>query len=370
MVTAPATLRASLEAHNDTFEALLKLIPAKYYVVRDQTEEQESVKKYVHRLSVLPKELTFQQLDPANNTATITDLDAENESDHDEVIPMPSFGGIAQLKEKLHARMLQLRHGGRANESTGDGGRDELLEERRAQRAAMRERRRRETREKIRREEEAKGRKGKGKDHLTPKEKRDKGHLTKVRSHERALTIQILTMSEQTQLLVSDESSRMESLATVTFSSLAGSSTTPKKAQHLKTMTNPQQALDQLVTRKERLATLPEEKQRAIAEREQWEKAEARMEGIKVHDDEARLKKAVKRKEKGKEKSKKEWDGRKEQLQQAMAAKQKKRTDNIAMRNERRNDKRKGIGKSKTKTKARPGFEGKAYGKGKISKGK
>ncbi|KAG5730295.1 Ribosomal RNA-processing protein 14 [Termitomyces sp. T112] len=360
MVTAPATLRASLEAHNDTFEALLKLIPAKYYVVRDQTEEQTSRYHKHSKNKKAPKQAVKEatrigkreKLDPANNTAAITDLDAENESDHDEVIPMPSFGGIAQLKEKLHARMLQLRHGGRANESTGDGGRDELLEERRAQRAAMRERRRRETREKIRREEEAKGRKGKGKDHLTPKEKRDKGHLTK------------------TQLLVSDESSRMESLATVTFSSLAGSSTTPKKAQHLKTMTNPQQALDQLVTRKERLATLPEEKQRAIAEREQWEKAEARMEGIKVHDDEARLKKAVKRKEKGKEKSKKEWDGRKEQLQQAMAAKQKKRTDNIAMRNERRNDKRKGIGKSKTKTKARPGFEGKAYGKGKISKGK
>jgi len=39
-----------------------------------------------------------------------------------------------------------------------------------------------------------------------------------------------------------------------------------------------------------------------------------------------------------------------------MATKQKKRADNIATRNERRNDKRKGI---KPKTKARPGFEGK-----------
>ena len=46
----------------------------------------------------------------------------------------------------------------------------------------------------------------------------------------------------------------------------------------------------------------------------------------------------------------------------AMAAKQKKRTDNIAMRSERRNDKRKG---GKIKSKARPGFEGKSFGKGK-----
>lgn len=51
-----------------------------------------------------------------------------------------------------------------------------------------------------------------------------------------------------------------------------------------------------------------------------------------------------------------------------MAAKQKKRTDNIATRNERRSDKRKGV---KVKNKARPGFEGKSFGKGgKGGKGK
>lgn len=51
---------------------------------------------------------------------------------------------------------------------------------------------------------------------------------------------------------------------------------------------------------------------------------------------------------------------RKEHITLSMAAKQKKRTDNIAMRNERKNDRRKGTGK-----KARPGFEGKSFGKGK-----
>ena len=50
----------------------------------------------------------------------------------------------------------------------------------------------------------------------------------------------------------------------------------------------------------------------------------------------------------------------------AMAARQKKRNDNIAMRNERKNEKKKGSSK-----KARPGFEGKSFGKGKPkSKGK
>lgn len=50
---------------------------------------------------------------------------------------------------------------------------------------------------------------------------------------------------------------------------------------------------------------------------------------------------------------------RKEQLTANMAAKQKKRADNIASRNEKRKEKHKGA-----KGKSRPGFEGKAFGKG------
>jgi hypothetical protein len=166
-------------------------------------------------------------------------------------------------------------------------------------------------------------------------------------------------------------------MATVSYSSLAGSS---KKGQQFKTTSDPQQALQQLASRKEKLASMPEEKRKAIEDREKWTKAEARLEGVKVHDDESRLKKAAKRKEKEKSKSKKDWyvsffiystfssifmttvnrDEKREQVTAAMAARQKKRNDNIAMRNERKNDKKKGSSK-----KARPGFEGKVYGKGK-----
>ena len=100
------------------------------------------------------------------------------------------------------------------------------------------------------------------------------------------------------------------SFTNVTFSTIAGpgpSSATSKRTKNLTTSSNPAQALDQLTARKEKLASLPEDKRKAIEEREKWGKAEARMEGVKIKDDETRLKKAVKRKEKGKEKSKKSW---------------------------------------------------------------
>lgn len=56
-------------------------------------------------------------------------------------------------------------------------------------------------------------------------------------------------------------------------------------------------------------------------------------------------------------------DERKEQLATSMAAKQKKRTDNIAARHDRKDKHKTG------KNKARPGFEGKSFGKGNKGKG-
>ena len=40
MVTSASELKESLEKHNATFEALLNLIPAKYYLVQEQSEDQ------------------------------------------------------------------------------------------------------------------------------------------------------------------------------------------------------------------------------------------------------------------------------------------------------------------------------------------
>lgn len=80
----------------------------------------------------------------------------------DEMVPMPQAESIAVLKEKLHARMEALRRSGVHNDEPGD--RDELLEERRKQRGALREKRRKETRERKKAEAESKKDKGKTKE--------------------------------------------------------------------------------------------------------------------------------------------------------------------------------------------------------------
>ncbi|KAJ2924093.1 hypothetical protein H1R20_g12998, partial [Candolleomyces eurysporus] len=409
-------LRASLEQHNETFENLLKLIPAQYYIVNEQKIEEQMANKFqkhskkqkgfkhAAEVAAAKQAAKRQKLDPANQKTVVDiqnersaeeasspkktkkrptkiagseddsgsdgdmDVDFDQGDDEDapqeeeEFIPMPSAeGGFASLRQKLHDKIANLRN--RHSSLKGEpGSKDELLEERRQQRALLRERRRKETRERVRREAEARKK--------PEKEKNEKGPA------------QIKGNVAKTQLLV-PESGPHSKLANVAFSTVtdpsssrgASSNAASSKYKSLKASSDPKQALAQLQAKKAKLESLPEEKKKEIAEREQWAKAEARMEGVKVRDDEARLKKAAKRKDKEKQKSKKDWTERKEQVTAAMAARQKKRTDNIAMRNERRKDKKSGGSSGKKgaagKGKARPGFEGKkTFGTGKKGKSK
>jgi hypothetical protein len=216
------------------------------------------------------------------------EVDDEPEEEQ-EFVPMPTQGAVSSLRQKMQDKIASFR-----NRGSEPGSRDELLEERRQQRAAMRERRRKETRERIRKEQEA--RKGKEKQAEEKNQARSKGAVNK------------------TQLLVT-ENPHADKFANVAFSTVTDPSSSKagksdlsgSKYKSLKASSDPKQALAQLQAKKAKLESLPEEKRKEIAEREKWMKAEARMEGVKVRDDEGRLKKAVKRKDKEKQKSKHDW---------------------------------------------------------------
>ncbi|KAI9184087.1 Structural maintenance of chromosomes protein 5 [Blastocladiella emersonii ATCC 22665] len=94
---------------------------------------------------------------------------------------------------------------------------------------------------------------------------------------------------------------------------------------------------------KERIAELAElnpEKAKAVQEKQAWRKAMLQAAGEKVKDDVKLLKKAVKRKEKAKEKRTQEWGDRKRTADEDLQSRIKKRNDNINKRNEERKAKK------------------------------
>jgi hypothetical protein len=114
-----------------------------------------------------------------------------------------------------------------------------------------------------------------------------------------------------------------------------------------------------------RLIDLDDAKRADIEEKDLWLSAKKRAHGEKVRDDTSLLKKTLKRKEKAKKKSEKEWAERKEGVAKGQAVRQKKREENLRKRREEKGGKGgRGKGgkssgrKGKPKVKSRPGFEG------------
>ncbi|KAJ4292943.1 hypothetical protein N0V88_005606 [Collariella sp. IMI 366227] len=124
---------------------------------------------------------------------------------------------------------------------------------------------------------------------------------------------------------------------------------------------DPKTALLKLESHKKRIAGMNDDKRKEVLEKETWLAARKRAEGEKVHDSESLLKKALKRKEKTKKKSEREWKDRAEAVQHGIHERQRKREENLQ---KRRDDKKAGKGGKKknkgvaTKKKNRPGFEG------------
>ncbi|KAF7876462.1 hypothetical protein EAF04_001552 [Stromatinia cepivora] len=129
-------------------------------------------------------------------------------------------------------------------------------------------------------------------------------------------------------------------------------------------------ALAAAAKKQSRLESMDADKRADIEEKERWLIAKKRVNGEKVRDDSSLLKKTLKRKEKQKKKSEKEWTERIDGVKKAGAMKQKKREENLKARRDGKGGKGKKGGKGGkpaggAKKKSRPGFEGSFGGGGK-----
>ena len=139
------------------------------------------------------------------------------------------------------------------------------------------------------------------------------------------------------------------------FDPAAGSASAVKKH---KGPADPATALKAAQAKEARLSGLDEEKKQNIDEKDMWMNARKRAHGERVKDDTSLLKKALKRQEKQKRRSEKDWDTRVEGVRSAQEAKQKKRTNNLQKRKDEKGTKKAGQKKVK-----RPGFEGSFRGR-------
>ena len=126
---------------------------------------------------------------------------------------------------------------------------------------------------------------------------------------------------------------------------------------------DPHTALLAAQKKQSRLNSFDETKCADIAEKDDWLNARKRAHGERTRDDTSLLKKTLKRKEKQKKKSEKEWNERIEGVKKGQDFKQKKREANLQKRKEEKGSKGskksgEGGAAKKGKPKARPGFEG------------
>lgn len=243
------------------------------------------------------------------------------------------------LRARLAARIEALRAARKADGSDGKPilTRAELIEERR-RKQAQRKAHKKELRLKAKQEEDV---------------KREEALASARNSPGGSLMSPMIPLNDEVETSFS-----FGRVAFADGTTLSRDLTYEKEAGEKKKKLDPKSALAKVEAQKKRLGELDEEKRKDILEKEVWLAARRKTEGEKVRDDEGLLKKAVKRKEKAKQKSEKEWKERKAGVAKGIHDRQKKREANLQARRDGKGQKgKKKSGPTKKKA-ARPGFEG------------
>ncbi|KAJ2833570.1 hypothetical protein GGI24_000792 [Coemansia furcata] len=404
-VASISDIRASLQKHAQTFDSLLSLIPPKFYLPeinketinaryqKNTKKDTEAKKKEAKRKARATAKAA--RLDPENRK-TVQDIQAEklekekaaapkakkqqkpkddNAMDVEddatdmakmsfdlgegkpveqakEVVPMAEAGSISALRERLQARIQNLRQKRKAPED--DVSREALLEKRMKRR-------------KNTKEAQAKAKKS----GTAPAQEQVLGSKT----------------PNMGKAPVNGENTAgaQDVKSSIYFGKLTTGAIMKKKSVHVK------QQLAKVENKKremDELRKVDSAKADQLEEKDKWGKALDLAKGEKVKDDAKLLRKTVRRDEQQKKKSSREWHDRKETVATKIKERAQKRETNIKVRVDAKKMKRQGKskkaiekamgagksggakkGSSAGGSKARPGFEGRSAKPGKPSRG-
>ena len=346
--------------HHSSASSSSSIVPPSNNDVQDHTSQRpsttEAPAEQIPTLQTKPESTESTTLPQPSKIANETrkTSDHEPEQEHEQTAPQtsppskaPKLPEIDQsvLKARLEARIAALRAARKADGPEGKPARSrqELIEARRRKNEARKAHKKEvRNKERVQRdaEEEAK----------------------RLRGGSGSPLWQQGAWDEAPEVKKGGESF---SYGTVAFSdgahmdSLSGGLKDQKKK---KGPSDPKTALIAAEKKAAKLSGYDESKRAEVEEKDRWLNAKKRVMGEKHKDDANLLKKTLKRKEKQKDKSEREWSDRTEAVKKGKEAKQKKREENLRKRRDEKGVKKgkkgKVKGKGKPAVKRRPGFEG------------
>lgn len=321
-------LRSELGSHNLFFDSLVDMIPVNLYVSGNIGDKQYNVKykKGQHPDSreakrARNKQTKVAKLDP-KRAGTALETKKRMESDDDDKTSLTrsklattevtvSSSRIETLRAKLHAKLAEKR----GNRPGDDSNESQTISKRAARRA-----------EKQRRIEAAKARKQK-----------DVGHVNK-----RSGTSETFSRdtNKNEEISSSTRISVQKDISNIDFGAIAGLKEKAYYSLENKSLAkhNKKRSLDRLLqdaeNKRQRLSELKAgtEEDKEKAKKIQWGDTFKEATGQRVRDDPAKIKRAMKRKAKEKEKSTKAWKARQKQTDAASKERQKIRSHNLNQR--------------------------------------